>query len=97
SARDHLIAFEIGNEPDLFSARHRPRSTGYTYDAYLHEYRAFRDALRTAIAHVPLAGPDAAIQTDWVVNFARDEGYDVKLLTHHYYREGQNQTSTAEK
>jgi hypothetical protein len=97
TARDHLVAFEIGNEPDLFSAKQRHRSPGYTYDAYLREYRAFRDAIRKAIPHAPFAGPDAAIQTDWVVNFARDEGNDTKLLTQHYYREGQSATSTAEK
>jgi len=97
TAKDHLIAFEIGNEPDLFSAQQRHRSPGYTYDAFLREYRAFRDAIRKAIPHAQFAGPDAAIQTDWVVNFARDEGNDTKLLTQHYYREGQNPTSTAEK
>jgi hypothetical protein len=97
TARDHLIAFEIGNEPDLFSAQQRHRSLGYTYDAYLREYRAFRDAIRKAIPHAQFAGPDAAIQTDWVVNFARDEGNDTKLLTQHYYREGQSASSTAEK
>ena len=96
TARDHLMAFEIGNEPDLFSAQ-KHRSPGYTYDAYMREYRAFRDAIRKAIPHARFAGPDVAIQTDWVVNFARDEGNDTKLLTHHYYREGQSATSTAEK
>lgn len=44
-----------------------------------------------------MAGPDAAGKTDWVTRFAADEGKDAVLLTHHYYREGQNPTSTIEK
>ena len=93
----NLSAFEIGNEPDLFVNREIHRKKGYDYESYLVEYRRFRDALRKSIPGVPLAGPDAAITTSWVTKFARDEGHDVKLLTHHYYREGQNPTSTIEK
>jgi len=57
TAKDHLIAFEIGNEPDLFSAQQRHRSPGYTYDAFLREYRAFRDAIRKAIPPRSVRGP----------------------------------------
>lgn len=93
----NLFAFEIGNEPDLFAHREIHRKKGYEYENYLAEYRRFRDALRKNIPGISLAGPDAAIATSWVTKFARDEGHDVKLLTHHYYREGQNATSTIEK
>jgi hypothetical protein len=96
-ADNHLFAFEIGNEPDLFSRHEARRHTGYSYDAYLCEYRKYRDALRKAIPGIALAGPDAAGATDWVVRFAIDEGKHIKLLTHHYYREGQNPTSTIDK
>jgi len=37
-----------------------------------------------------------AIATSWVSRFARDEGRNAKLLTHHYYREGPNPTSSIE-
>ncbi len=47
--------------------------------------------------NVGFAGPDAAGATDWVERFATDEGHDLRLLTHHYYREGQNSSSTADK
>lgn len=97
ATRPNLVAFEIGNEPDLFSHREIHRKKGYDYEDYLLEYRKFRDALRKGIPQIPLAGPDAAIATSWVTRFARDEGRDVKLLTHHYYREGQNPTSTIDK
>ncbi|MBV9341451.1 MAG: hypothetical protein JO159_11260 [Acidobacteria bacterium] len=97
AVRDHLLAFEIGNEPDLFSRPGGHRQYGYDYEAYLREYRAWRDALQKAIPGIPLAGPDAAVATDWVVRFAREEGQHIKLLTHHYYREGQNPSSSIQK
>jgi hypothetical protein len=92
----NLLAFEIGNEPDLFaSAKHRP--PGYGYDDWLAEYRRYKTALRAQWPRIPLAGPDAAGKTDWVTRFGADEGQDAVLLTHHYYREGQNPGSTVEK
>jgi hypothetical protein len=97
TANRHLFAFEIGNEPDLFPRQEGHRNTGYSYDAYLREYRTYRDALRKAIPDIALAGPDVADATEWVARFAIDEGKDIKLLTHHYYREGQNPTSTIDK
>ena len=92
---DRLLAFEIGNEPDLYVHEgHRPR---YLYEQYLADYRRYKSAVRAALPHVGFAGPDAAIATDWVERFAADEGHDLRLLTHHYYREGQNPASTADK
>ncbi len=94
AAGDKLLAFEIGNEPDLFGhgAAHRPRS--YGYEDYLREYRTYKAAIRRKLPEAPFAGPDAASATDWVTRFASDEGKDLKLLTHHYYRECANPTST---
>jgi len=97
ATKGNLLSFEIGNEPDLFGHHEGHRHTGYDYDAYLREYRSYRDALRKAIPDIVFAGPDAAIATDWVTRFADDEGKDLKLLTHHYYREGQNPASTIDK
>ncbi len=94
----NLLAFEIGNEPDLFGrgkATHRPK--GYSYDNYLAEYRRYKSAIRAKLPNAPFAGPDAADATDWVVRFAADEGSDLKLLTHHYYRECAGPASTLEK
>jgi hypothetical protein len=93
AAGDRLLAFEIGNEPDLFShEKHRP--SGYGYEQWLADYRRYKSALRAQLPGVPLAGPDAASKTEWVSRFAVDEGKDIVLLTHHYYREGQNPGST---
>jgi hypothetical protein len=96
AAGNRLLAFEIGNEPDLFShEKHRP--PGYDYEHWLADYRGYKEALRAQLPGVPLAGPDAAGKTEWVTRFAADEGKDIVLLTHHYYREGQNPGSTIEK
>lgn len=95
-AADHILAFEIGNEPDLFPhEKHRPPD--YSYDAWLADYRRYKTALRSRFPHLPFAGPDVAGHTDWVTRFAQDEGRDIVLLTHHYYREGQNPSSTIQK
>lgn len=92
---DRLLALEIGNEPDLYVHEgHRPH---YSYEQYLAEYRRYKSAVRAALPNVGFAGPDAAGATDWVERFATDEGHDLRLLTHHYYREGQNSSSTADK
>jgi hypothetical protein len=97
ASKGNLLAFEIGNEPDLFPRREGHRHTGYGYEDYLREYRAYRDALRKAIPNIAFAGPDVASATDWIARFAVDEGKDIRILTHHYYREGQNPTSTIDK
>ncbi|HEV2464429.1 MAG TPA: hypothetical protein VGT04_11540 [Acidobacteriaceae bacterium] len=82
-----LLAFEIGNEPDLFAhSGHRPAS--YSYEQYLQEYRRYKSAIRAQVPAAPFAGPDVALHTEWAVRFAKDEGHDLKLLTHHYYRGG---------
>jgi hypothetical protein len=93
----NLFAFEVGNEPDLFGYREIHRKTGYDYEDYLKEYRRFHHALRESLPGIPFAGPDVAVATSWVSRFARDEGHDLKLLTHHYYREGQNPSSSIDK
>ncbi len=97
ASEEKLLAFEIGNEPDLFSRREGHRRADYGYEDYLREYRTWRDALRKAIPEIAFAGPDAAVATKWVTRFAAEEGKDVKLLTHHYYREGQNPSSSIDK
>ncbi len=97
AAKKNLLAFEIGNEPDLFPRHQAHRHSGYSYDDYLSEHRTYRNALRKAIPNITFAGPDVADSTEWVARFATDEGKDIKLLTHHYYREGQNPTSTLDK
>ncbi len=94
SAGDRLLAFEVGNEPDLFAGVHRPPN--YSYADYYAEYRRFKKAIRDKSPNAPFAGPDVIIHADWLEQFAAAESADIRLLTHHYYAEGppDNPTST---
>jgi len=95
-AGSSLLAFEVGNEPDLFVPAHRKRGWGCA--EFIEEYRRYKKAIRERLPDAPFAGPDTAGSTDWVQNFARAEGGDLKLLTHHYYAGGppQNPAMTIE-
>ncbi|HEY7209151.1 MAG TPA: hypothetical protein VH477_02675, partial [Bryobacteraceae bacterium] len=97
AAKDNLLAFEIGNEPDLFGRGTSHRPSNYSYQDYLREYRTYKTAIRRELPGASFAGPDAASATDWVTRFAADEGRDLVLLTHHYYRECAKPSSTIEK
>jgi len=90
AAKDRLLCFQIGNEPDLF-ARSGHRAGGFDYAAYHQEFSHFASVLRKRLPDAPLAGPDVATATAWVSSFANDEGKNIKLLTEHYYRAGQRQ------
>ena len=92
---DRLIAFQIGNEPDLFvPAGHR--AAPYGYDQWLAEYRKYKAAIRAVLPGAKFAGPDISdAGVAWVENFARDEGGDaVMLTTHHYIAGADNPAST---
>jgi hypothetical protein len=90
-----LLALEVGNEPDLFGrAGHRPAD--YNYDAWLRDYRRYKQAIRAVLPNAPFAGPDLAGAADWMERFARDER-DIVLLTAHHYITGQaNPAATIE-
>jgi hypothetical protein len=80
-----LLAWEIGNEPDLF-VRHGYRPEGWGYEEFLEEWLAYRAAMSAASPGVPFSGPAASFEVErYVVPFARDvEG--LAMLTSHYYR-----------
>ncbi len=89
NGKERLIAFEVGNEPDLFGrAGHRPAD--YNYDAWLKDFRRYKAAVRAAVPGAPFAGPDLAGAADWMPRFARDEGGDIALLSAHHYTTGQH-------
>jgi hypothetical protein len=96
SVGESLLAFEIGNEPDLFPGVHRPAN--YSYADYFADYRRFKKAIRDKLPNAPFAGPDVIVHSDWVEQFAATEAADLQLLTHHYYAEGppDNPASTVE-
>lgn len=86
SVGDRLLAFEIGNEPDLFPGVHRPAN--YSYADYFAEYQRFKKAIREKLPNAPFAGPDVIVHIDWLEQFAKSEAADIQQLTYHYYAEG---------
>lgn len=83
AAGDHLLALQIGNEPnDDPGADGKP----IDFDEYFQRWRRTARAVRTRVS-VPLAGPDTGANTDWVIRFAR-EAHGLAALTRHYYRGG---------
>lgn len=95
---NRLLAFQIGNEPDLFAGNGlRPRT--YTVNDYMNEWREFYEAVQRAVPGAPFAGPDIAFRTFWEMPFATTFPHDLRFLSLHYYAEGPGSSpkSTIEK
>jgi len=83
-----LVAFQIGNEPNLY-LKNGLRPPTWNFDGYLLEWLRFAKAVRHQVRGALLAAPDVADGgVDWLVNFADQASKQVILLTHHYYAEG---------
>ncbi|HEY0306726.1 MAG TPA: glycosyl hydrolase family 79 C-terminal domain-containing protein [Acidobacteriaceae bacterium] len=82
-----LLAFQFGNEPDLFKHNGDPKDR-WKYAEYIAKWQAFRKSVLERVPKAPLAGPDTSFKPDWVGNFANDTKGTVSLLTAHYYAEG---------
>jgi Glycosyl hydrolase family 79, N-terminal domain len=82
---DHLQSFEIGNEVDIhgrYTLKYRD------FNSYYSNYLAYKESIRAALPSAKFSGPDVAGNLNWLLNFATNEGRDISLLTHHYYRTG---------
>ena len=82
-----LSAFQIGNEPDLYS-RNGLRASYWSFEDYFGEWTSFADAIQRETLGAPLAGPDIASRQDWITQFADAASDRVVMLTGHYYAEG---------
>ena len=82
----NLLAFQFGNEPDLF--RTDLRKSDYNCSDYLIEWREFLKAVRTRVPGAPAAGPDISYDASWLEPFINAFGSEVVFLTCHYYSEG---------
>ncbi|MBV9083530.1 MAG: hypothetical protein JOZ62_12700 [Acidobacteriaceae bacterium] len=87
AAGDRVIAFQIGNEPDLYH-RNGLRSPEWRFSDYYSEWKKYAQAIRSAAPKARLAGPDVANSTDWIVSFAEQAKGEIVELTGHYYAEG---------
>lgn len=84
---DRLLAFQIGNEVDLFS-HNGIRSSDYNFNEYAAEWHKFYKAVRRRVPNAPFAGPDTAYNINWVKSFAQRFRHDVIFTSSHYYAEG---------
>jgi len=82
-----LIAFQIGNEPDLYS-HNGLRSPDWKFDDYWANWNEFADAITKSVPNAAFAGPDVASNVAWIEDFARGAKSDITLLTGHYYAGG---------
>ena len=90
----HLLGFEIGNEPDLYSGN-GIRPTNFTYAQYLSQWQALAAGITNAVPGWAvtnasngwaLTGPAAAYNTQgYTVPFAQKEAKVISMSTQHYY------------
>lgn len=90
-SRDRLVAFEIGNEPDL-KMRNRYRVTDY-----IREFREFTSAIKAKVPDAKFVGPGATYFCgqyfwslfrgidEWTIPFSNEAGKEIVQLTHHIY------------
>jgi hypothetical protein len=82
-----LLAFQIGNEPDLYS-HNGLRPPTYGFPDYFQDWTTFFTAVRARTPLAPFAGPDVANKVSWVSSFADSARGQAILLTSHHYAEG---------
>jgi hypothetical protein len=85
-AGDHLLAFQLGNEADLYGPSFR--KAGWNFEEYWSDYQRYVKAVRARTPRAPFAGPDVAVKTDWVTQFAERAKGDTVLVSSHYYAMG---------
>ena len=86
--QSNLLAIQFGNEPDGYGSWNPKRTSPYTFQQYLVQWKSYFSSVRSQTPAVPLAGPDVAYQSSWIAAFAPVEKANVKLLDGHYYQNG---------
>ncbi|HVB62829.1 MAG TPA: hypothetical protein VNE61_16675 [Ktedonobacteraceae bacterium] len=81
-----LLAFAIGNEPELYAKRFGARAASWDSTNYLSEWQDEERAVVAAVPQAAISGPDTCCSTDFYPSFAQAAGANqVTLLTHHFY------------
>jgi hypothetical protein len=83
-----LLCFQLGNEVDFWAGKPLLRDKAYYFDRYWNDYRAYTEAIRARIPDAPFAGPDVAINLDWLAQFAERARGDALFCSGHYYAMG---------
>jgi hypothetical protein len=88
-ARDRLLAFEIGNEPNLYPLNGN-RALTWTVDSHRVEFAAYVRAIRAHLPSAPIAGPATwgADGGAWLTAFLADVSIPIELATDHFYPTG---------
>jgi hypothetical protein len=82
---NQLMAFEIGNEPDLYY-NNGIRTSSYTYSNFMAEFTNYKDSIRKYNSTAPISGPCTANnETTWNIPFSQAMEGQFNLLTQHYY------------
>ncbi len=82
----HLLALEIGNEPDLFMHNGlRPRSWGYA--DFRREWNAYARAIRARAPQAPISGPTTCCAAGWrwFPRFVPHEHSKLVFASYHIY------------
>jgi hypothetical protein len=79
-----VLAFEIGNEPDLF-VEHNLRPANWGYSQYRAEIEAYQRTILAKVPHATLAGPATTKNCDWFPGFVTDFKDRIVLATSHLY------------
>jgi len=87
SGEASLMAFAIGNEPELYAKRFGGRDTSWNSATYLSEWRDEERAVIAAVPQAAIGGPDTCCSNTFYPAFAQAAGSisQVTLLTHHFY------------
>jgi hypothetical protein len=81
---DSILAFEVGNEPDLYS-RNGIRKSGYAYTDYYDEFSSYVQKIKLKVPDIPIAGPNVASRFQWFSDFLEDEANNIVFATNHHY------------
>lgn len=83
-----LLAFEIGNEPNLYN-KNGLRSGSYSYDDYRGQFLEYVDSIWHYYPNAPISGPTAALDgwtwASYALPFCHEMKDTITLLTQHYY------------
>ncbi|HEU4588209.1 MAG TPA: glycosyl hydrolase family 79 C-terminal domain-containing protein [Gemmatimonadales bacterium] len=88
-AGDRLLAFEIGNEPNLYPLNGN-RAPTWSVDSDRVEFAAYVQEIRAQVPNAPIAGP-ATWHADggaWFTAFLGDRSIPLALATDHFYPTG---------
>lgn len=82
-----LLAFAIGNEPELYSRRFGGRDSSWNSSAYLSQWQTEEQAVIASVPQAAISGPDTCCSNDFYPTFVQAAGSisQVTLLTHHFY------------